>query len=150
MDMRIALVCALSWPSGVWADRWHEFGECMYAKQVAAEGYGDIQGPVATVSGQCTKDVVNSANSFVVLLSWLDGKKLRIAAQSRRNSLEVFINNQPAVMTSAQILGFSDCYATSVEKGFQHYCFKGNGMIFDGASMPVVKRPKEWELSKDW
>jgi hypothetical protein len=150
MGMRIALLCMLAWPSGAVADSWHEFGDCLYATQVAAESYDDQQGPIALSSGQCTKDVSNSIDSFVVRLTWLDGKTLRIAAQNRRNSLEVFINNQPAVITSAPILGYNDCYATSIDNGFKHYCFKGNGMYFDGSSIPVAEIPKEWELSRDW
>ena len=37
MNMRLALLCAFIWPVGALADSWHEFGNCMYATQVAAE-----------------------------------------------------------------------------------------------------------------
>tara|TARA_R110002124_G_scaffold114463_3_gene268991 strand:- start:822 stop:1280 length:459 start_codon:yes stop_codon:yes gene_type:complete len=150
MDMRIAFLCVVAWPSVVAANSWHEFGECMYATQVAADGYDDQQGAVAVARGKCTKDVNNSDNSFVVTFSWLNGDRLRISAQNRRRSLEMFINNEPAVMTSAPILGFSDCYATSIKNGFKHYCFKGNGLVFEGVSPPISKIPKDWELSRDW
>jgi hypothetical protein len=150
MGMRLALLCVLIWPSAAWANSWHEFGDCMYAKQVAVDGIGDPQGPVADVSGKCTKDVTNGLDRFVVRFSWLSGETLRISAQNRRRSLEVFIENQPAVMTSAPILGFSDCYATSIENGFKHYCFRGNGAIFDGVSSPVIDRPKDWEIEQNW
>jgi hypothetical protein len=150
MDIRFALLCAFLWPSAALADSWHEFGECMYATQIAAEGYGDAQGPVAVSEGKCTKDVSNGVDRFIVTFRWLNGEKLRVSAQNRRDSLEVFINNQPAVMTTAPVLGFIDCYATSIENGFKHYCFKGNGMIFDGVSPPVTDKPKDWEMSQDW
>ncbi len=148
--MRLALLCVLIWPSAAWADSWHEFGECMYATQVAVDGIGDPQGPVADAIGKCTKDVSNGLDRFVVRFSWLNGETLRISAQNRRRSLEVFINNKPAVMTSVPILGFSDCYATSIENGFKHYCFKGNGAIFDGRSTPVTDKPKDWEIEQNW
>lgn len=150
MGKILVFLCIFIWPSGALADSWHEFGACMYATQIAADGYDDPQGPVEIASGKCTKDVTNGLDRFVVRLSWLNGDALRISAQNRRQSLEIFINNKPAVITSAPILGFTDCYATSVESGFKHYCFKGNGMIFDGISAPVVDRPKDWEILQNW
>ena len=150
MGKVLVLLCVLIWPSHGVADSWHEFGDCMYATQIAADGIGDPQGPVAVLRGKCTKDVNNQLDRFVVRFSWLNGDTLRVSAQNRRDSLEVFIKNQPAVMTSAPVLGFHDCYATSVENGFMHYCFKGSGIIFDGESPPVTDMPKDWELSQDW
>jgi hypothetical protein len=150
MGKRLALFCILLSSTSACADSWHEFGICMYATQVAPDGYDDQQGPVAFASGKCTKDVTNGSDRFVVHFKWLNGQTLRISAQNRRRSLEVFINNQPAVITSAPILGFTDCYATSEENGFKHYCFKGNGLSIEGASAPVLDRPKDWEISQDW
>ena len=105
---------------------------------------------MAVLQGKCTKNVNNGVDSFVVTFVWLNREPLRISAQNRRASLEVFIDNQPAVITSAPILGFVDCYATSVKNGFKHYCFKGNGMIFDGVGAPVADKPKDWELAQEW
>lgn len=118
--------------SPVQAEQWHEYGNCLHAKQTVRVLFSQIQGLEKVKEERCVKDVRGGRDSFDVRLRWSSGEGMRITAQNRRDGLQMYMDHRPVIASVVPILGYKECYSLSIPNGFEHYCFKGNGLIVDG------------------
>ena len=120
-------------------------GRCLIAETQPRIHLSDPQGPQQKRLGDCTKEVSNTDARYRTRLIWLAGDELLIRAQARDGSLEVFIDQQVALLSNVEILGFKECYSIARGRGFLHVCFAGPGPALDGPS-PEFDPPKGWLL----
>ena len=116
---------------------WHIYGHCLIAETKPRVHLSDAQGPQKLRLGGCTKEVSNTKARFRTRLIWFAGDDVLIRAQARGGSLEVFIDQDVALPSTSDILGFQDCYSVVRVRGFLHICFKGPGPVIDGPAVEL-------------
>ena len=134
-------------PSGA-AAAWHEFGRCLIAEKTSGTGlFANDQTRVTNLEN-CVKDVRQQPGAFTIQMTLNSGATHVVNAtfSSTSRTVEMTLDDAPAMVTGEDIVGFTDCYAVGVERGLQFYCFQGNNIPMPGPSEKAIPqtRPNAW------